>query len=203
MIMKKLNIYFVMSLLLGALSLGSCNDSKSYADLLNEESKAVNLFLADHRVVDGVPEDNKFEIGEDAPYYKLDEDGNVYMQVLRLGQPDEYREENPDYKEVMAEDGDRVYFRFIRYNLRYYVPGESMTGSGNAEDMSTTSMYFVYDDFQNNYSATYGEGIQMPLKYVPLDSKVNIIIKSQDGWSDEISNVVPFLYEITYYKSQI
>lgn len=201
--MKKINIYFVMSLLLGALSLSSCNDSKSYADLLNEENKAVNLFLANHRVVDGVPEDNKFEVGEDAPYYKLDEEGNVYMQVLRIGQPEEYREQHPDYKEVMAENGDRVYFRFIRYNLRYYVPGESMTGSGNAEDMSTTSMYFVYDDFQNTYSVTYGEGIQMPLKYVPLDSKVNIIIKSQDGWSDEISNVIPFLYEITYYKSQI
>ena len=60
----------------------SCEDGKSYADLLNQESKYVNSFLADHRVIGYVPEDSVFEHGKDAPYYQLDEEGNIYMQVI-------------------------------------------------------------------------------------------------------------------------
>lgn len=190
--MKILKTIFLPALaaVLGIIA-SSCSDSKSYADLLNEENKAVNLYLANQRVSDVIPEDGNFEVGEDAPFYQLDEDGNVFMQVLSKGDTEK------------AEEGARVYFRFIRYNLRYYAPGEKLVGSGNAEDMSTTSMYFIYDDFQNTNSATYGEGIQMPLKYLGYNCKVNLIVKSQDGWSDEISNVIPFLYTISYFKSQI
>ena len=37
-----------------------CEDSKSYADLLNDETKSINAFLADQRVVSTVPDDSVF-----------------------------------------------------------------------------------------------------------------------------------------------
>ena len=47
------------------------------------------------------------------------------------------------------------------------------------------------------------EGVQVPLIYLPLDCEVNLIVKSQMGRYDEISTVIPFLYNLRYFKSQI
>ena len=75
--------FFNFTMLLGILALtllASCDDDQSYADRLNEERNAVNAYLANHRVVMSVPEDSVFEVGENAPFYRVDVDGNVYMQ---------------------------------------------------------------------------------------------------------------------------
>ena len=68
--------------------LSSCNDSKSYAELLTDEMHSVNKFLANQDVVLELPDDGNFIEGADAPYYRLDEDGNVYMQVIDSGDRD-------------------------------------------------------------------------------------------------------------------
>ena len=63
------------------LALGSCSSGVSYAELLRDERKATNKFLAYQHVLNEIPSDTIFETGPNAPYYRLDEDGNVYMQV--------------------------------------------------------------------------------------------------------------------------
>ena len=76
--------------------LSSCDNGKSYADLLKEEDKAVKAFLADKKVED-IPADSVFVTLQDVgnndtlavPYYRLDDDGNVYMQVLDAGIQDD------------------------------------------------------------------------------------------------------------------
>ena len=90
--MKKFLSPIVLLLVIAA-ALSSCNDSKSYAELLQDENQAVNKFLVQHRVIEQVPENGIFEVGPDAPYYQLDEEANVYMQVLALG-TDEKPEKN-------------------------------------------------------------------------------------------------------------
>ncbi len=173
----------------------SCHDSKSYAELLNEENQAVNSFLVRQRVIDELPADNNFEVGEHAPYYRIDDEGNVYMQVLSLG------------TDGMAEKDQRIYFRFNRYNLFYYIVGDDENNAsiaeGNADNMNTQSTFFLYDNTTVSESYQYGTGIQMPLKYLPIGSKINLVIKSQVGPSSEISYVQPYLYNIAYYKSMI
>ncbi|MCM1163878.1 MAG: DUF4827 domain-containing protein [Muribaculaceae bacterium] len=171
------------------LTLGSCSDSKSYAELLSDENKSVNAFLAQHRVVDRIPADTVFEMGPNAPYYRLDEDGNVYMQVIQNDTPDD-----------KAEEGDRVYFRFTRYSLMTYVVGGSNIGSGNANNLSTPATYFIFDDYYNTQSYQYGEGIQLPLKYLGYGCKVNLVIKSQAGPESDMTYVTPYLYDIQYFK---
>jgi len=69
------------------LMFASCDDDVSYAELLNQENYAVNNFLADQVVYLDIPADTVFEVGPDAPYYRLDEDGQLYMQVLKAGTP--------------------------------------------------------------------------------------------------------------------
>lgn len=176
-----------------AFSLSSCDDSKSYAELLADENQAVNKFLVQFRVEDAIPADGKFEVGENAPFYRLDDDSNVYMQVLSLG---------TDQK---PEKNDRVYFRFTRYNLFHYIVGgdNSLLGTGNADNMNSQSTYFLFENVSISESAQYGYGIQLPMKYLGYEAQVNLVVKSQEGPSDEISYVVPYLYTIRYYKSQI
>lgn len=170
----------------------SCEDGKSYADMLNSENKAVNAFLVDHNVITTIPSDSVFIAGEDAPYYQLDEEGNVYMQVINPGWGDK------------VTDNQRVYFRFTRYNLMYYAgPDTPMTGEGNEDNLTSESTYFNYNNFTLPTSTSWGVGIQMPLRFLPLNSEVNIIVKSQYGMTSETSYVQPYLYHIRYFKSQI
>lgn len=175
------------------LSLASCESGRSYAEMLQSENLAVNRFLADQKVVGSIPPDSVFEVGPDAPYYQLDNDGNVYMQVLSLGS-------GPDVREDQL-----VYFRFLRYNLSYYTGSLSaLTPEGNENDLNQAATSFRYQNFSLPSSSEWGTGLQMPLNVLKkLYCEVNLVIKSQYGWSSETSYVVPYLYHVRYYPSRI
>ena len=78
-------LLYVIAIVGMAMVTYSCNDSKSYAERLTDENKNVNAFLANHRVINSIPDDSIFETGENAPYYRMDSEGNVYMQVIDAG----------------------------------------------------------------------------------------------------------------------
>ncbi len=168
----------------------SCDDSKTYAELLTEENHYVNNFLADQRVINGIPEDTVFLTGPDAPYYRLDDDGNFYMQVLDAGT-----------KGNDVEVDELIYFRYTRYALAEYSDGKLPAGSGN--NITPRSASFRYGNYQLTSSSQWGQGIQLPLLYLPIDCKVNIVIKSQYGFSDETTYVLPYLYNLSYQRPQI
>ena len=89
--MKKNDLRYplaIISALLVAVTSFSCSDGKTYAELLTDETRNVNAFLANQKVIIEIPEDSVFEVGEDAPYYQIDPEGNVYMQVLSVGKGD-------------------------------------------------------------------------------------------------------------------
>lgn len=170
----------------------SCNDGKSYAELLTDETHAVNAFLSNHRVQLGIPEYDEIETGADAPFYRLDEEGNVYMQVLSKGN-----------KDMMIKDDDLVYFRFTRNSLFLYdvATGEFPDeGWGNSEDLTVGSASFRYNNYTLTSSSQWGSGLQLPLSVLGLGCRVNLVIKSQYGLSNEISQVVPFYYyDVRYF----
>ena len=176
-----------------ATALTSCNDDQSYADLLTKENQSTNVFLADQRVINEIPTDTNFvfQTGPDAPYYRLDEDGQLYMQVI-----------NPGTQDNMVKNDEQIYFRYTRYSLVYYIDGELMMSEGN-DDVLNGNFSFRYGNFQVNSSYQYGPGVQTPLAYLPVDCEVNIIIKSQYGMPAEISYVTPFLYSLRYFRPKI
>ena len=189
---KSRNLLMLVALL-STLLMTSCKDSESYADLLNKERQATNAYLAKCRVVNDVPKDTVFEIGSDAPYYRIDPEGNVYMQVLKAG----------DRKADKAKTSEKIYFRYMRYNLYYWYTYNEMIGSGNENDMNAAPTYFQYNNYTLTVSSQWGYGIQLPLTFLGVDSEVNLIIKSQYGWASEISNVQPYLYHVRYFRNQI
>lgn len=184
----------LMALAALAITVSSCDDRKSYAELLADENIHSNDFLANQRVVGYEQRDStfQFEYGPEAPYYQLDEDANVFMQVL-----------NPGTEGNRARYDQLIYFRFTRYNLNQYINGQLPSGDGNDVVMANTSASFKFSNMSYTTSYQWGYGLQMPLVYLPIDCEVNILIKSQYGLSSEIAGVVPYLYNVRYFKSQI
>lgn len=183
--------------------LASCDNTKSYAELLTDEDQATNAFLVNQRVVTQIPADSLFEVGPNAPFYQLDEDGNVYMQVLDAGTGDK------------AEYDQLIYFRFTRYSMYNYTYtagdannggyyGTFSSGDGNDTDITTGNASFRFGNSSATSSYQWGSGLQLPLLYLPIDCRVNLVVKSQLGLSSEIAYVTPYFYaNLRYFKSQI
>lgn len=172
----------------------SCSKGKSYSELLREEEKACNWYLSNQRVEPSVPADSILKTGPDAPYYRIDDDGNIYMQVIELGDTTD-----------MAEVGDIVYFRFTRWNIKWLYQGETLNGAGNADDLGTSTLgptSFVYGNYQVSSSAAYGSGIQSPLRFVGNNSEVNLVLKSYYGFSTDQSECLPYLINVKYFKAE-
>ncbi len=167
----------------------ACDDSKSYAEYLNEQDMAVNNYLADNTVILDVPEDTVFITGENAPFYRMDDDGDIYMRVLK-----------PGTKGNMVQTNDQVYFRYTRWNLNYYTDGTLPTGEGN--NITLSPCWFRYNNYQIESSYTWGYGVQFPLSLLPIDCEVLVVIKSTMGPTSEQADVQPYLWKLTYELKQ-
>ncbi|MDE6536326.1 MAG: DUF4827 domain-containing protein [Muribaculaceae bacterium] len=187
--------------------LPACKDKESYADLLRDENQAVNAYLAGYPVISTIPADGEFITTQDimqtqglsreeaellTPFYRMDDDGYVYMQVV-----------NPGLTDSKAQENQLIYFRFTRYNLKAWYEYDTWTPSGNATDLGTNTTSFRYKNTTLQSTTQWGEGIQVPLEYLNLGCEVNIIIKSYMGPEDEITNVYPYLYKIRYFESKV
>lgn len=188
--------------LLILLTTGACSKSQSYSELLRDEEKACNWFLSNKNVSLELPEDpkdlitgssldsNGEEYGEDAPFYKLDEEGYVYMQVV-----------SADFNDRVVE-GDLVYFRFIRQSIKDLYEGIDVTPGGNGDYLPNGATSFVYRNTYLSSTTTWGTGIQMPLQYVGYNSEVNLVLKSYYGFTEEQSYCIPYIMNIRYFKPE-
>lgn len=203
--MKLRRIYKTLTLIgliCFAILTNGCSKTQSYSELLKEEERACNWFLSSKNVALELPDDPKEFItsdslrpngelyGDDAPFYKMDEDGYVYMQVVRA-----------EFDDMVAE-GDLVYFRFLRENIKDLYEGIATTPSGNTDYLNNGTTSFVYRNTYLSSSTTWGTGIQMPLKYIGYNSEVNLVLKSYYGFTDEQSYCVPYIINLKYFKPE-
>ncbi len=193
--MMNLKKYFTLAAVAAfMLATVSCSDDVSYSDRLNTERNSVNAYLANNRVVTSIPEDSIFITGSKAPFYRIDDEGNVYMQVINAG----------DRANDKATTDQTIYFRYTRYDLNsWYTYGYLIVDDTNEADMSVAATSFKYQNFTLATSSQWGYGLQLPLTLLGAECEVNLIIKSQYGLTSEIANVVPYLYHVRYYHSQI
>lgn len=183
----------ILTAAVGLLLVGtSCSKTKSYSELLRQEEKAVNWFMAQQEIVSEIPEDSVFQYGENAPYYRMDDDGYIYMQVI-----------NPGNLNNKAQKNRMVYFRYMRTNIEDMYNGLNPSPAGNANSVSTNNAtFFRFDNTELSSSLAYGSGIQVPLKYLGMDCEVNIVIRSYYGIQSEIGACQAYLYNIRYFPAQ-
>lgn len=188
------NSILLVCIALISITAPSCSNSVSYSDLLKDEQRASNWFLAQHRVCNEIPADSVFETGPDAPFYRLDPDGYIYMQVLDPGQG------------KIPAVGDQVYFTFTRWSVMsmYEQNTLDVDGQGNQNDFlnSVGQTYFIYGNMNVSSSSTYGSGIQKPVSYLGYNSEVNILLKSYYGFAAESTTCIPFLVNTRYFKAE-
>lgn len=159
-------------------------------DLKKTEQRAMKKYLSKFDVVDELPTFDNIQVGSVAPFYKLNPEGTVYMQVVKMGTAS------------AATYGEKIYFRFMRYNLLSYLEnGVLPQGQGNANDPTESTTFFEVGSEMPS-TTQWGTAIQMPILLgLPIDSEVNLVVASEAGLTSEISGVVPFLYNIQYFKS--
>lgn len=192
--MKGYKTFIIMCGVLIASAVGgsSCSKTKSYSELLRTEEKAVNWFMAQHKVVSSVPEDSVFEYGEDAPYYRMDDEGFVYMQVL-----------NPGDLKNKAKKDQQIYFRYMRTNIQEMYDGLNPTPSGNAGSVGAdNAASFRFDNTELPTTVAWGSGIQIPMRYLGLDCEVNLVIRSYYGVQNEMGACQAYLYNVRYFPAQ-
>lgn len=184
------HIYLLAAAIL-VIATAACSKSKSYSEMLRDEEKATNWWLANQKIVNEVPSDSVFIVGEDAPFYKMDEDGYIYMQVVNPGDP-----------KRKAKTGQQVFFRYMRTNILDMYLGYNPQPSGNANNVGNGNAYsFRFDDLYASTSQNYGSGIQVPLKYLGLDCEVNLVLRSYYGFNGETGQCQPYIYNIKYYPA--
>ena len=175
----------------------SCSKTESYSDLLKKEQKASNWFLAQQTVCNEIPADSVFVTGPEAPYYKMDDDGYVYMQVVKA---------NDRKDRVIPSVGEQVYFTFTRWNVEIMYNNNTLDVAfdlDNQENMlNGAETYFLFRNYSVNTSIKYGSGIQIPVSYLGYDSEVNLLLKSYYGFSTENTTCVPFKVNVRYFKAE-
>lgn len=153
-------------------------------DYYDREELAIKSFLSQYQTVVHLPDINTISVGENAPFYKIDDDASVYMQVIRLGSG------------TSASTGDKIPFRFERTSLLNLYEGKETTPSGNMNDPVYSDTYFYLGDY-----STWGSAIQLPLELgLPLGSEINLIVPSLCGLVSEQPNIEPYLYRLVYYN---
>ncbi|MBQ7691259.1 MAG: DUF4827 family protein [Muribaculaceae bacterium] len=193
--MRTNHLISMVCAMLATLTLASCSEGESYSDRLNAERNSCNAYLSNYRVVNEIPADTVFETGKDAPFYRIDPDGQVYMQVISAG----------DRLNDPARTGEAIYFRFTRSDLnQWYSTGILDAYQSNEDDMSASPTYFNYKDYTLPSSSAWGYGIQLPLEFIGVEgSEVNLVVKSTYGFTSEISYVMPYLFHVRYFHSRI
>lgn len=177
-----------------ASAFASCEDSKSYSDLLNEERTAVNWYLAQNKVITSIPEDSVFIVGKDAPFYKMNSDGTVYMRVLNVGNMND-----------RPAKGQTVYLRYNMYdiNTMYENNTTDLTASGNSQTVISGPTSLIFGNTSLTSTTRKGVGLQEPLKYLGYNCEVDLIVKSVDGPTDAIAECQAFLFKgLKYFKAE-
>lgn len=172
-----------------------CSKTQSYSELLRDEEHAVNWYLANYNVALELPEDPKKFItcetmGDDAPFYKLDPEGYVYMQVVKADFDD------------MVETGDLVYFRFVKESILDMYNDIEPEKLGNGDYLPNGSTSFIYKNNVLTSTTQWGTGIQQPLKYLGYNSEVNLVLKSYYGFTEEQTACIPYIMNIRYFKPE-
>ena len=187
------NSFSIILMLL--LFFASCSKTESYSDLLKKEQKASNWFLAQQKVCNDIPADSIFLEGQNAPFYKMDDDGYIYMQVIKSGD------------RVLPKSGETVYFTYTRWNIETMYTNNTTdiaATDGNQDNFITSvgNTYFIYNNYQVNSSSTFGSGMQLPLSYLGYNSEVNIVLKSYYGFSSDNTTCIPYLVNVRYFKAE-
>lgn len=197
--MKKLTLFF-LALLACGLAFQACDNTKTYAEMLEDEEDAIKGFLRDSSIV--VISQSEFYRNDST----TDNDRNefvqlasgVYMQIVDKGSTNRADTVKPN---------DQVLVRFFEYDIME-----------KAVTLSNLDLPQVVDEFNYRVTSTsiagqftqgvmlaYGStsvpaGWLVPLAYVRSGAHVRLIVPSKMGHNSAMQTVKPYYYDIRKYQ---
>jgi hypothetical protein len=197
-------------LLTGGILFSACDDTKTYAELLEIERKAISEFVRENNIQTISQEEfEKDTVTNVAENEYVTFSNGVYMQVVDRGNGEK------------PKNRDEILVRFIEYDI---MVGDT-TGASNvlnpyseSYNMYPDAFYYMvssgssYGQFIINEAAGIGfnmynsytstavpSGWLIPLQYVRSGARVKLIVPSKMGHSGAQQNVYPYFYDIRKY----
>ena len=208
--MKKLILLFFALLAIGHI-FQACSDTKTYAEMLEEEKDGVNAFIKKHNIK--VISLSEFENNDSTTDLTKNEyvsfSNGVYMQIVDKGsknEADTFKTNNlvlVKFMEVDILQDDTTIVSNVnnRYEvLNLYPDGFRYTDNGISIYGQFISEPGLGANMLNNYGSSVPSGWLIPLKYVRDNAKVRLIVPSKMGHQNAQQYVYPYYYDITKLK---
>ena len=207
--MKKLVLLF-LSLLAFNFAFQACDDSKTYAEMLEEEDDAIAAFIRDNDIqvisqTEFFNNDSTTDVSKNE-YVQLS--SGVYMQIVKKGIEDE--DGNLLNPNDTVKNNDLILVRFMEYSI---LDKDTSLSNLNAVETVDEFKYTVTSSsiagiFTSGiFLATYGSsytavpaGWLVPLEYVRDGAHVRLIVPSEMGHNPAMQYVYPYYYDIRKYQ---
>lgn len=195
--MKKQTL-LLFSLLIMGLAFQSCGeDTKTYAEMLSEETDAIKAFIKTNNIkVINTDEFLKDTTTADNEYVLFPESG-VYLHIDKKGGkiPGNNAVLLTRFLEINVASGDST--------LTNYYDNVSVDQFRYTKTSYTTYGQFFQEQSQTAYMlSAYGSAVPagwlLPLQYVGDGAKIKVIVPSKQGHSTAQNYVTPYFYEIQY-----
>ena len=219
--MKKL-VFLFLSLLTAGSLFQACDNSKTYAEMLEDEKNAVERFIKDSAIHVISVED--FERNDTVTKAKANGDAydefvffsseGIYMQIIDRG---DYNAD--DKNEYKFEDRDIICTKYKEINVdtrelaSFNIPVEEYMDAGQLYASPAVFVYvkketysagtFIEMDYvwASYYASTaVPQGWLLALPYLRDNAHVRLIVPSKMGHQSAQQYVTPFFYDITEFR---
>ncbi len=203
--MKKVTVLFLSLLALGGL-FQACDNTKTYAEMLEEERDAIDAFIKARNIkvisVDEFEKDTITDVSQNE--YVVFSNG-VYMQIVNRGSEDpadDFASNNEvvvRFMEVDILENDTTYASNVHnpYEiLNTYPEGFRYTISGTTAYGQFLSGAGYGTNMTNAYGTAVPSGWLVPLKYVRSGAAVKLIVPSKMGHATAQQYVYPYFYDM-------
>jgi hypothetical protein len=199
--MKKLPLLFLVVLALGAF-LQSCNDSKTYAEMLEDERNAVSKFIKKHNIKTiSLSEFEKDTVTNVAENEYVELSSGYYLQIIDRGEGD------------TIKNRDEILVRMIEYNIMAEIDENVIDTISNIDIDNVVDCFYYTPDktsilfndgyfpyvYVYNMNVSYldvPKGIITALPYLRNNAHIKLIVPSKLGHNYAMQQVNSFYYEI-------
>lgn len=203
--MKKLVLLFL--LLAFSFAFQACDDSKTYAEMLEEEDDAIAAFIRDNDIqvisqTEFFNNDSTTDVSKNE-YVQLS--SGVYMQIVKKGIEDE--DGNLLNPNDTVKNNDLILVRFMEYSI---LDKDTSLSNLNAVETvdefkytitsSSIAAIFTQGYMYSVYGPSVPAGWLVPLPYVRDMAHVKLIVPSKMGHSTAMQYVYPYFYDIKKYQ---
>lgn len=201
--MKKLTLFF-FALLAVCLGFQACDNTKTYAEMLEEEKDAINALIKDSGFV--VISQSEFHAKDSITDVKKKEfvqlTSGVYMQIVDKGST------NPA---DTIKTNDEILVRFEEFGLipdangsksyltNLHAPGDVDVFRYTASSSSIAGL-FLEGYMLGTYGSSVPAGWLVALRYIRNGAHVRLIVPSKMGQESAIRYVSPYFYNITKFQ---